>query len=448
MGDSRDEGQMRWVAPPQWPAPPQGWSPPAGWQPDPSWEPAPASWQFWQPAPPTSQRPRQLPFWAVRSVADTKPAFKKGLAGTAVVVALLFVVGLSAGQGPDTATPAAAPTQSPQPSATAATRTPPPSISSAPVASSPSPPPPTAPAPQPAASTQQGPASGSTSALALLGTLEIKGRAPKTGYDRDQFGPAWSDVDRNGCDTRNDILGRDLTSVSFKPGTRSCVVLGGTLAEPYTGRPLTFTKQDADAVHIDHVVALSDAWQKGAQAWPADRRLAFANDSLNLLAVDGPANSSKGDGDAATWLPTNKGFRCPMVARQIAVKAKYGLWVTAAEHAAIDSVLRTCPGQAVPDGADSTVAAAYPAPMPPAPQAPAPEASAPAAAAPVPPQRQKSARKFTNCTELRQTYRGGVARPGAVNAGGTTKNQPEYDSDLYETNQKSDRDKDGIACEN
>jgi hypothetical protein len=277
-------------------------------------------------------------------------------------------------------------------------------------------------------------------ALAVLGTLAVKGRAPKTGYERDVFGPAWADIDRNGCDTRNDILARDLTGETFKAGTRDCVVMSGQLAEPYTGATLSFTKANAAAVHIDHVVALSDAWQKGAQAWPAGKRLAFANDPLNLLAVDGPANSSKGDGDAATWLPPNKPYRCELVARQVAVKAKYELWVVAPERDAIAQVLSTCAKQVAPTGGSPTLA-----PVAPPRKAPAQEASSPAAQAPSP---AAGAKTYANCTELRKDYRGGVARPGAVNQGGATKNTPHYDSALYEANTKSDRDKDGIACEN
>jgi len=134
-------------------------------------------------------------------------------------------------------------------------------------------------------------------------------------------------------------------------GTRDCVVLTGTLADPYTATKISFVRgQDtSNAVQIDHVVALSDAWQKGAQKLDADTRRAFANDPLNLLAVDGPANQAKGDGDAATWLPSNKSYRCQYVARQVAVKAKYSLWVTQAEHDAIARVLKSCPDQSLPD---------------------------------------------------------------------------------------------------
>jgi hypothetical protein len=187
-------------------------------------------------------------------------------------------------------------------------------------------------------------------ALAALATLAVKGRAPKSGYDRDRFGQAWVDVDRNGCDTRNDILRRDLTSFVLKAGTHGCLVLSGTLHDPYTGATIPFVRgqRTSTAVQIDHVVALSDAWQKGAQGWDAAKRERFANDPLNLLAVDGPSNSRKGDGDAATWLPPAKGYRCRYVARQVAVKAAYGVWVTRAEKAAITRILASCPGQPLP----------------------------------------------------------------------------------------------------
>jgi hypothetical protein len=187
-------------------------------------------------------------------------------------------------------------------------------------------------------------------ARTALDALPIKGRAPMTGYDRDAFGPAWSDDtdDRwghNGCDTRNDILRRDLTAVVLDQRTHGCVVLSGTLADPYGGSTIHFVRGVGTslAVQIDHVVALGDAWQKGAQRWSAERRQEFANDPLELLAVSGPINDAKGDGDAATWLPPSKAFRCAYVARQVAVKRTYGLWVTQAEHDAIERVLRGCP---------------------------------------------------------------------------------------------------------
>ena len=186
-------------------------------------------------------------------------------------------------------------------------------------------------------------------ARSALGQLEVKGRAPKTGYDRDLFGQAWSDdvgveFGRNGCDTRNDILKRDLQDLTFRPGTRDCVVLTGVLDGPYTGERIEFQRgQDTSSlVQIDHVVALSDAWQKGAQQLTVDQRRDFANDPLNLLAVSGWANQQKGDGDTATWLPPRREFRCSYVSRQVLVKERYGLWVTPAERDAMDRVLSSC----------------------------------------------------------------------------------------------------------
>ena len=187
-------------------------------------------------------------------------------------------------------------------------------------------------------------------AEAVLETLAVKGRAPKTGYERSQFGPAWSDVDRNGCDTRNDILYRDLTSIIFKSGTRDCVVLSGVLLDPYSGEKISFERGQKSSmdVQIDHVVALSNAWQTGAFKLSYEKRREFANDPMNLLAVKGRLNSQKGDGDAATWLPPLKNIRCAYVSQQIVVKAKYGLWVTPPEKAAMRSLLAKCPGFKAP----------------------------------------------------------------------------------------------------
>ncbi|MGN6608869.1 MAG: HNH endonuclease family protein [Jatrophihabitans sp.] len=212
-------------------------------------------------------------------------------------------------------------------------------------------PPPSSAAPSTASSSSAAPAG---TALAALGTLPVKGRAPMTGYDRALFGTTWTDDNdapdgHNGCDTRNDILRRDLTDLVIKPDTHGCVALAGTLHDPYTGRVIDFVRGPGSIrVQIDHVVALGDAWQTGAQQLALDQRVALANDPLELLAVDGPTNQAKGDGDAATWLPPDKGFRCAYVARQVAVKRKYHLWVTPAEHDAIARVLARCPDQPLP----------------------------------------------------------------------------------------------------
>lgn len=184
-------------------------------------------------------------------------------------------------------------------------------------------------------------------AINALGELEIKGRAPRTGYARAQFDESWEQV--GACDIRNHILKRDMTVV-ITVSDSDCTVLQGTLDDPYTGKTINFSRGPAssDDVQIDHVVALSDAWQKGAQQLETTVRQDFANDPLNLLAVDGPANQNKGDGDAATWLPPNKPYRCRYIARQIAVKIKYRLWVTQAEKEAMAGVLGSCPDQSLP----------------------------------------------------------------------------------------------------
>jgi hypothetical protein len=181
-------------------------------------------------------------------------------------------------------------------------------------------------------------------ALGVLMTLPVKGRAPMTGYSREAFGPAWLDSNRNGCDERNDILTRDLGDRTEE----NCRILTGTLADPYTARTIAYVYGDGTLIDIDHVVALGNAWASGASRWPVRRRAALATDPLNLLAVDASANRQKGDGDAATWLPPNKAYRCAYVARQVAVKAKFGLSVTAPEKDAIGRVLATCPDEPVP----------------------------------------------------------------------------------------------------
>ena len=261
-------------------------------------------------------------------------------------------------------------------------------------------------------------------ALRILNTLPVKGRAPKTGYSRAQFGDAWSDIDHNGCDTRNDILNRDLTAKQHK-NSRGCVVISGILNDPYTGKVINFMrgKDTSEQVQIDHVVALSDAWQSGAQEISAQERLQLANDPENLLAVDGPANQQKSDSDAATWLPANASFRCSYVARQIRVKAKYHLWVKPAEKEAMINVLTPCTGAAeappAPKPAPDTPAPVVPADAP----APVPQVDAPPAQNPAP------ALAFQTCADARAAGYRNMHR-GA----------PGYSEHL-------DRDGDGIACE-
>jgi hypothetical protein len=261
-----------------------------------------------------------------------------------------------------------------------------------------------------------GPSDGS--AQRLLAALAVKGRAPRSGYTREQFGRAWADVDRNGCDTRDDILRRDLKDPTFKPGARACVVLTGLLADPYTGAEIPF-EHGVSSVDIDHVVALGDAWVKGAAYWPPERRLALANDPLNLLAVDASANRSKGDGDAATWLPPSRAYRCKYVARQISVKTKYALWLTAAEHDAMATLLAACPGETVPVGDAPTSAPIVPA----EPRAPRP-APQPATAG------ESADPNYGTCKQAIAAGKGPYFQD----------RDPEY---AY----YNDRDRDGIVCE-
>jgi hypothetical protein len=180
------------------------------------------------------------------------------------------------------------------------------------------------------------------STVSVLNKLEVKGRAPKTGYSRAQFSH-WLDPDRNGCDARNDTLKRDLKNVVFKLDTNDCKVISGELQDPFSGKVLSFNlASSVSNIDIDHVVSLSNAWQTGAAYFSKEVRSNLANDPLNLIAVDAKLNRQKGDGDAATWLPPLKSYRCEYVSRQVAVKSKYSLWVTAPEKSAMLKILQKC----------------------------------------------------------------------------------------------------------
>jgi hypothetical protein len=234
-------------------------------------------------------------------------------------------------------------------------------------------------------------------ALTALDQLPVKGRAPKTGYDRGRFGGEWARV--RGCDTRDRILARDLDDVVYDRGSR-CEIASGRLSDPYTATHVAFVRGAGSEVDIDHVVAEGDAWQKGAQQWTFRKRVQFANDPLNLLAVDASANRQKGDGDAATWLPPNKAYRCSYVARQIAVKRRYGAWVTSAEKDAMRRVLSRCPKQQLPVASPRlTIGGAGP--------------------------------QFETCAAARAAGRAPLVRGDGV----------------YEKNIQLDRDGDGVACE-
>ncbi|MEU6482805.1 HNH endonuclease family protein [Streptomyces sp. NPDC046887] len=177
-------------------------------------------------------------------------------------------------------------------------------------------------------------------ARAVIEKVAVKGRGPKTGYDRDKFGHAWLDtadgvpLARNGCDTRNDLLKRDGQKVTFRSGS-DCVVMSLTLADPYTGKDIAWKKADAAEVQIDHVVPLSYGWQLGAARWPEAKRRQLANDTLNLLPVDGSTNSAKRDSGPASWLPPSKPIRCAYAVRFAQVAVKYELPVTSADKKAM-----------------------------------------------------------------------------------------------------------------
>ncbi len=243
----------------------------------------------------------------------------------------------------------------------------------------------------------------------------MKGRAAKTGYDRAQYGQAWLDTDRNGCDTRNDTLRRDLSQTVVRAGTNRCLVESGVLHDPYTARDLQFTRGPGDVVDIDHVVALEDSWVTGASQWDIRKRAALANDPMNLLAVDASANRQKGAGDAATWLPSNKPYRCAYVARQVGVKAKYGLAVTQAERAAIGRVLSVCPDEPLPPDSGAPVLSPVAVNAPHVSSAPTPSGL--------------GSVQYENCDAVR-----------AAGAAPVRRGKPGYASHL-------DRDGDGIGCD-
>ncbi|MBQ6147677.1 HNH endonuclease [Candidatus Saccharibacteria bacterium] len=184
-------------------------------------------------------------------------------------------------------------------------------------------------------------------AVDYLEKLAVKGRAPKTGYSREEFYNSWPSVD--GCSLRQRIIKRELGDSAVLSSEDNCTVISGEYDEPYTGSHLVFYQKSdlSSGVQIDHVVALSDAWQKGARELSKEERYSLATDPLNLLAVDSKTNMGKSDGDASTWLPPNKKFRCQYVARQISVKYKYSLWISAAEKSTMKTVLETCPKEPV-----------------------------------------------------------------------------------------------------
>ena len=186
-------------------------------------------------------------------------------------------------------------------------------------------------------------------ASAARSELPVAAKTSLDGYERGcgtgegcVFGPAWADIDRNGCDQRNDVLHRDLTEVEVREGTHGCVVIAGILDDPYSGTTVPFEKSAAAEVPIDHVVPLAAAWAQGASDWTVDERLAFANDPANLLATTREQNSAKGDSTAEEWVPADPAYGCSYATVVVTVKSRYALAVTPAESTALQSLLATC----------------------------------------------------------------------------------------------------------
>lgn len=361
-------------------------------------------------------------------------------------VSAALAVALLTGCAGDEA-PAAARTVEPVPSATSASAEPTRSAASTPTRTAGPSPTPTpertpgqvasveagTPSPEsPSPTSAESSAEASGAAAEALAQLTVGASGAAADYDRDaQFGD-WADPDGNGCDARNDILARDLVDVVSEDG---CKVLSGTLADPYTGTTINFTRGVATSsdVQIDHVVALQNAWISGANNLTQAQRVALANDPLNLQATDGPTNGAKSASPADQWLPPNEAFRCQYVATQIAVKAKYDLRVTVPEKTTMENVLADCPGQQLPDGGtipqvpvtapvQEEPAVVAPEPVAPvAPVAPVEEPVVPAPAAP--------AAAYANCSAAK-----------AAGAAPLYVGSPGY-------SEKLDRDRDGVACE-
>lgn len=218
----------------------------------------------------------------------------------------------------------------------------------------------TAPSPSESQSPSPSLAGGHTVAGAeledLLEQARISSAGDLDGYDRDcgpghgcVFGPAWTDDydgpgAHDGCDTRNNVLQRDLTDKTYRPGTHDCVVISGTLQDPYTGRAITFSKAAASKVQIDHIYPLAAAYRRGAGSWPLSKRIEFANDiDRNLWTVDGSANASKGDRTPGEWMPINGTIRCDYAARFLRVAITYALPITPSDHESIEFVAQDCP---------------------------------------------------------------------------------------------------------
>jgi hypothetical protein len=180
--------------------------------------------------------------------------------------------------------------------------------------------------------------------LAQLLAVLVTAPEDRTGYDRSLF-RHWIDADGDGCDTRREVLIAEAVVAPTVGG--GCSLLGGEWISAYDGLVLT----DASQLQIDHVVALAEAWDSGASAWTADRRMRFANDldvSWALIAVSGTSNQSKSDKDPADWLPPNPGDLCTFVSAWIAIKVRWQLAVDPTERDALTGLVGECPASRMP----------------------------------------------------------------------------------------------------
>lgn len=190
-------------------------------------------------------------------------------------------------------------------------------------------------------------ASERVQARRLIGAVRAARPNATIGYDRDLFGSPWTDNQTatwggDRCSTRENVLRRDMRTVTVAPGGARCDVRTGVLADPYTATTIPFSKQRPSEVQIDHVIALSYGWQQGASRWTTDKRKQIANDPLNLLAVDGPTNQSKGDQGPGEWLPPNVKVHCAFAVRFAHVSIKYRVPVQPADKRVM---LRVCGAQ-------------------------------------------------------------------------------------------------------
>jgi hypothetical protein len=268
---------------------------------------------------------------------------------------------------------------------------------------------------------------GSVMALAL--DLPV-GEPDPSGYDRDEFGQKWADVDGNGCDQRNDVLRRDTKKRHTKPGTDGCVLQSGVIKNDrysYASRQVRY-ERGSSKVEIDHVVSLADAWRMGAYDWSANEREKFANDFMNLEAIDAATDRAKDDKSAAEWLPEAEPTDiCWFVFRQVTIKTRYHLAVTQDEKTEMLHGLSSglCDGNQFEPPPPSTFKAPKPKPI--GEPKPKPE--------PEPEPRQTQEPKLD-----RNVYYKNCAAARAAGAAPVHRGDPGYARHL-------DRDGDGVGCE-